>query len=195
MHRVAYNVIKVPTHPMYSGTMPCYVWVYILASDDCRFHSVGSARDLAGAFERMRFEDRPTYPRKLVAVYRLQLLPHEYEEAGANHHRVRALEEKITLQLMKREGGNWFRVSSHYIEADERMRVPEKLRDTPFPPLCYCGVPAEERIGKNGRTYYTCPRKNRDWLERMAFPAFIKNVAHRACAFYAHGNFYETRLK
>lgn len=172
-----------------------YVWTYVLVSDNHRCHSVGTARDLAAAFERMAFRSNPDFPRKLVAVYRTELLPLEYEERGAQHPRALEAEDRITLQMMKREGGNWFRVMSHNFQHQERDEVPDKLLETEFPTLCYCGVPAERRIGKTGMAYYTCPRKNRDWLERMAFPEFIHNVANRACRFYAHADFYERLRK
>lgn len=172
-----------------------YVWTYVLVSDNFRFHIVGTARDLAAAFERMQYQTHPDNPRKLIAVYRTELLPFEYEERGAQHPRALEAEDQITLQMMKREGGNWFRVTSHNFQHKESDEVPERLRNTDFPTLCYCGVPAERRVGKTGLSYYTCPRKNRDWLQRMAFPEFIHNVAHRACNFYAHADFYERQRK
>lgn len=172
-----------------------YVWTYVLVSDNFRFHTVGTARDLAAAFERMEYQSHPNFPRRLVAVYRTELLPFEFEERGAQHPRALEAEDKVAVQMMKREGSNWFRVVSHNFRHQERDEIPERVREQPFPTLCYCGVPVERRIGKTGMPYYTCPRKNRDWLERMAFPEFIRNVANRACDFYAHADFYDRRRK
>ncbi len=166
----------------------------MLVSDNHRCHSVGTARDLAAAFERMAFRSNPDFPRKLVAVYRTELLPLEYEERGAQHPRALEAEDRITLQMMKREGGNWFRVMSHNFQHQERDEVPDKLLETEFPTLCYCGVPAERRIGKTGMAYYV-PAQEPGLVGTHGFSRVYSQCINRACRFYAHADFYERLRK
>jgi len=175
----------------HTAAMPHYAWLYVLASDNHRFHTVGASSDLVRTFEHMDARVHPDYARNLVGVYRIELLAQEFEEMGLKHPRVRQAEENLALQIMKREGSGWCRVQSCLGRFEARSEVPEKLAKTHVPVLCQCGVPAERRVGRTGLAYYACTRKNRDWLQRMRFPDFIRSVAGRACEFYAHASFYE----
>jgi hypothetical protein len=160
-----------------------FEWVYVLVSDNGRFFTTGATRDLAHCFERMRPEPHVRFPRVLSALYRV--------ETGRGREDARDLERRIALQLMKAQGGEWHRVLSSLGQFSRGDRVPPDLLRQPVPVLCHCGLPAERRLDRTGRWYYTCPRRNRDWLQRYPLPHFIRSCADRTCDFYAHSSFYE----
>ena len=168
-----------------------FVWVYVLVSDNGKYYTVGAARNLKRCFEMYDYEHNDNCPRILVATYRLELEDVDFHELGAQHPDCKELEEMITLQCMKRLGSRWYRVISEMGRYNEHSALPEKLIDLQYPISCLCGVPAERRVSQTGRHYYTCPRKNRDWLRDMQFPHFILCEAHRKCSFFAWCDFYE----
>jgi hypothetical protein len=167
-----------------------YVWVYVLVSDNGRFFTVGVARDLEACFEHMVPENTLNFPRNLTAVYRVEVSEEAWELQGPHAPQAEEAEKCIALKIMKSQGVQWHHVLSSWGEFSVRDAPPPALVSLSPPILCFCGAPAERRRGKTGLEYYTCPRKNRDWLQRMAFPAFVRNRADNACDFYAHGSFY-----
>ena len=147
------------------------VWVYILATDDNKYFTVGQARNLVRCFEMYDYEDIPTCPRRLVALYRIELRECDGADLGAQHPLCLELEEKITLQMMKRLGAGWHRVCSELGIFDERSSPPENSNPFPFPSCATAECP-QKNAGCLRRNLLLLPKKK----SRLALRTTISRI-------------------
>ena len=166
-----------------------HAFAFILESPDRRHWDVRSAINISEKLEVLSYTDDPSFPCRLVAAYRIEI-PREYEEMGTQYPDVIACESVLAEKMMRRVGREWYNVKSRLGVFKEGDPYPRQLLKKSFPILCFCGYPAETRKSTNGSNYYSCPRKNRQWMLEEPFPEFIRLEATKCCGFFSWAQFY-----
>lgn len=167
-----------------------YVWVCVLESRDRKRWSVFAARDLSRSLEQYTPKDSDNFPNRLVAVYRYSMPKEINDGMGAKHPACIEYEHFIAAQMMKRVGSEWYNVISTLGKFLKSDTFPEKMNRVDFPIMCFCGYPAELRYTKTGQQYYSCCRRNREWIRDRPLPSFINLECTKQCGFFAHRSMY-----
>jgi predicted GIY-YIG superfamily endonuclease len=151
--------------------MPRCTWLYVLGSDEALKDSyvyVGMTYRLVtrlkehdagkGAHTTQRWDYS-----HLLAVYKI-------DDCEEHDH---SKENCLTTQIMYLKGAAWWTVRGGSSTSTNKDRaVPKQLqlfRNTPSekPRTCYCMLPCERKVSKEGKPYITCPRGNLQWLQDM----------------------------